>query len=135
VRRLQSEAQMLLYVHPLNDERAARGAPTMNSFWLSGTGPAAPADATLPTDVIVDDRLRAPALAEDWSAWAEAWHALDAGPVRTLADAVTAQPGAAHALSLAGERVFRTWQPAARSWWKGLVGARSAHAQPVLAAL
>jgi hypothetical protein len=136
VRRLQSEAQMLLYVHPLNDERAERGALTMNSFWLSGTGPAAPADATLPDDVVVDDRLRAPALAEDWSGWAEAWHALDAGPVRALADAPSsARAAEPHALSLAGERVARTWQPVPRPWWKGLVGARSAHAQPVLAAL
>jgi hypothetical protein len=135
VRRLQSEAQMLLYVHPLNDERAARGDLTMNSFWLGGTGPAAPADATLPADVAVDDRLRAPALAEDWSAWAEAWHALDAGPVRALADTAAAQPAGVHALSLAGERLARTWQPVSRPWWKGLVGARSVHAQPVLAAL
>ena len=74
VRRLQSEVQMLLYVHPLNDERSARGALPVNSFWLAGTGPAQPAGAALPGDVRVDDRLRAPALADDWSAWAEAWH-------------------------------------------------------------
>jgi len=40
VRRLQSEAQMLLYVHPLNDERAARGALRIRRsppFWSSGT--------------------------------------------------------------------------------------------------
>ena len=87
VRRLQSEVQMLLYVHPLNDEREARGAMSVNSFWLSGTGPTQPADQALPADVVVDDRLRAPLLGDDWSAWAEAWHALDAGPLRELADA------------------------------------------------
>jgi hypothetical protein len=135
VRRLQSEAQMLLYVHPLNDERAGRGATTMNSFWLSGTGPAAPADAVLPVEVTLDDRLRAPALAEDWSAWADAWHALDAGPVRALADATAARPAEGHALSLAGERVARTWRPAARPWWKGLLGGRPVHAQALLGAL
>jgi len=58
VRRLQSEVQMLLYVHPLNDAREARGAMSVNSFWLAGTGPAQPADKALPADVVVDDRLR-----------------------------------------------------------------------------
>jgi hypothetical protein len=135
VRRLQSEAQMLLYTHPVNDERDARGAPTMNSFWLSGTGPTAPAGAALPADVTIDERLRAPALAEDWSAWAEAWHALDAGPVRTLAETAAARPAQPHTLSLAGERVVRTWRSAAQPWWKSLFGARAVQAQPHLAAL
>jgi hypothetical protein len=130
VRRLQSEVQMLLYVHPLNDARESRGAMSVNSFWLSGTGPTQPADKALPADVVVDDRLRAPLLADDWSAWAEAWHALDAGPLRALADAT----GPAR-LSLAGERVARTWQPAARPWWKNLFGARGAGAPAVLEAL
>lgn len=134
VRRLQSEAQMLLYVHPLNDERAARGARTMNSFWLSGTGPAAPSDAVAPRDVVVDDRLRAPALAEDWSAWADAWQALDAGPLRELAEARPA-PGAMPRLSLCGERRARTWQPSSRPWWKSLVGARGPAASAALEAL
>jgi hypothetical protein len=134
VRRLQSEAQMLLYVHPLNDERAARGDRTLNSFWLSGTGPAAPADAVLPRTVAVDDRLRAPALAEDWSAWAEAWQALDAGPVRDLAEGRPA--GAAMPrLSLCGERRAVTWQPASRPWWRGWVGARGSTPAAALDAL
>ena len=132
VRRLQSEVQMLLYVHPLNDAREARGAMSVNSFWLSGTGPTQPADKTLPPDVVVDDRLRAPLLADDWSAWAEAWHALDAGPLRQLADAPATSTAR---LSLAGERGVRTWQPAARPWWKRLLGSRSTHALPLLGAL
>ena len=74
-------------------------------------------------------------LAEDWSAWAEAWHALDEGPVRALAEDAVARPQESHALSLAGERVVRTWRPAPRPWWKNLLGARAVHAQPLLAAL
>jgi hypothetical protein len=130
VRRLQSEVQMLLYVHPLNDQREARGAMSVNSFWLSGTGATQPADKALPADVVVDDRLRAPLLADDWSAWAEAWHALDAGPLRELAEL----PGTKR-LSLAGERGARTWQPAERPWWKSLLGPRAPHAHAVLEAL
>ena len=38
LRRLQAEMQMLLYNHPVNDQRQARGLPTVNSFWISGTG-------------------------------------------------------------------------------------------------
>lgn len=135
LRRLQSEAQMLLYVHPLNDARAARGASPVNSFWLAGTGPA-PADrATLPADTLVDDRLRAPALASDWATWAEAWTALDAGPLRALADAAAHAPGATHRLTLCGERHARSWQPAERPWWKRLLGARADDLPTLLAAL
>ena len=38
LRRLQNEMQMLLYTHPLNDERARYKLPSINSFWVSGTG-------------------------------------------------------------------------------------------------
>ena len=129
VRRLQSEVQMLLYVHPLNDAREARGAMSVNSFWLSGTGATQPPERALPADVVVDERLRAPLLGDDWSAWAEAWHALDGGPLRELADA----PSAAR-LTLAGERHARTWQPAGRPWWKRLLGG-GAQSHAVLEAL
>jgi len=130
VRRLQSEVQMLLYTHPLNDQREARGAMSVNSFWLAGTGPTQPADKALPAHVVVDERLRAPLLGDDWSAWAEAWHALDAGPLRELA-----QAGGEARLSLAGERLARTWRPASRPWWKSLLGGRPASAHRVLEAL
>ena len=38
VRRLQSEMQMLLYTHPVNDERQQLGLLPVNSFWVSGCG-------------------------------------------------------------------------------------------------
>ena len=79
VRRLQNEVQMLLYQHPLNDERVNQGALPVNSFWLSGCGRFQP-ERPQPGRVL-DERLRAPMLAEDWAAWAEALQALDAGPV------------------------------------------------------
>ncbi|MBC8056135.1 MAG: hypothetical protein H7Y61_06110, partial [Rhizobiales bacterium] len=76
VRRLQSELQLLLYPHPINDEREQRAALTLNSFWLSGCGRPQRNEGAAPT---VLDALRAPLLAEDWAAWAEAWRALDDG--------------------------------------------------------
>ena len=127
LRRLQNEVQMLLYTHPMNDRREAAGVPTVNSVWYSGSGSgqviaATAADEHL-TDLshgttVVDDRLRRPALGEDWAAWCEAWRALDAGPIAEL----LRQPGAIQ-LSLCGERRFMRFEPNARSWSQRLAQA------------
>ncbi|MFN9726066.1 phosphoglycerate mutase [Acidovorax sp.] len=101
--RLHSEMQMLLYTHAFNDERAERGLPVVNSFWVHGAGalpshkaPATHTRPTMPTD------LRDAALREDWRAWAAAWAALDAGPVADLLR--QAERGAAVQLTLCGDR-------------------------------
>ena len=100
VRRLQSEAQLLLHEHPVNEAREARGALPVNSFWVSGCGVPQPAGAAATPRI--DDSLRAPLLGADWAAWAEAWRALDAG---LLADLLVAQrAGEPVALTLCGER-------------------------------
>jgi len=117
VRRLQSEVQMLLHTHPLNDARETRGALPVNSFWLSGTGVTQPlSDA--PSLPAIDMRLRAPLLAEDWTAWVEAWQALDAGPIAELA--ARAQRGGPVSLSLCGERRARRFETVQRSAWARL---------------
>lgn len=132
VRRLQAEAQMLLHRHPLNEAREAEGLLPVNSFWLSGTGPTQAetgADATHS-----DDRLRAAALAEDWAAWAEAWAALDAGPVAGLLRAT--EQGNPVQITLCGEHRALTFAPAARPWWRrGLLAPGRRHAAPILADL
>jgi len=115
LRRLQNEVQMLLYAHPLNEAREARGALPVNSFWVSGCGRWQDSAAEEPQ---VDDRLRAPLLAEDWAAWAEAWRALDAGPLTTLAQ--RAARGEPAALTLAGERFAQRFEGDAGSWWSRL---------------
>ena len=109
VRRLQSEAQMLLYHAPVNDAREARGALAVNSFWLSGCGAAQA--VTDDADLREDDRLRAPALAQDWAAWAEAWQALDRGPLAELLQRLGR--GEPVALTLCGERAAQRYEPAA----------------------
>jgi hypothetical protein len=111
VRRLQNEVQMLLYTHPINTEREATGALTVNSFWLSGCG-ALQRDAK--HVVQVDDRLTAPALAEDWPAWSAAWRALDASmlPTRPL-----------QLLTLCGERSALTFERAEQRLWQRVVSA------------
>ena len=133
LRRLQAEVQMLLYTHPVNDAREAQGLRPVNSFWLSGTGPTPP-EAPAPAGLQLDNRLRASALAEDWAAWAEAWAALDAGP---LAQALArAEAGEAVQLSLCGERRARSYALAPpRPWWRRLLGPGRVHAAPLLATL
>lgn len=117
VRRLQSEVQMAMYPHPINEAREARGALPMNSFWLSGCGRAQPAD---PAAVEVDASLRAPLLAEDWAAWADAWRALDAGRLGALHARLDA--GEPLALTLCGERSAQRFEVAPRSLWQRVAG-------------
>lgn len=100
LRRLQSEMQMLLYNHPVNEARGARGLPVVNAFWLSGTGALATevARAALPQSVA---SLRVAALANDWRAWAQVWQALDANECAELLRAL--DQGIAVQLTLCGE--------------------------------
>ncbi|HZT56108.1 MAG TPA: hypothetical protein VFA35_07780 [Burkholderiaceae bacterium] len=124
VRRLQSELQLLLYPHALNDEREQRGALTLNSFWLSGCGRAQREEGTPPR---VDASLRAPLLAEDWAGWAEAWRAVDAGPIAELLAA--ARAGDAVALTLCGDRGAHRFESVAQSMWQRL-GSRFKSPEP-----
>ena len=66
LRRLQNEMQMLLYTHPLNEQRQQ----TVNSFWLSGTGDL-PAGSR--SHVKLHTGLQASFLAQDTQAWAAQW--------------------------------------------------------------
>jgi hypothetical protein len=107
LRRLQSELQMTMYTHPINERREAAGLPAFNSFWISGCGRFQPVKT--PPDLVVDERLRGPALAADWTAWAEAWQVLDAGPVAEMLAAVQSKTSPTTGspplrLTLCGER-------------------------------
>jgi hypothetical protein len=133
VRRLQSEVQMLLHTHALNDAREARGALPVNSFWLSGTG-VAPGAADAAAEPDVDLRLRTPLLAEDWAGWAEAWHGLDAQRLAELQARL--QRGEAVSLTLCGERRAQRFDGAPRNGWARLSARwRRVAALPVLQAL
>ena len=115
-KRLASEVQMLLFTHPLNAEREARGELPLNSVWLSGCGarqrPCADAAPAL------DQSLRHAALTGDGAAWRAAWQALDAGPIAALL--ARAERGESLALTLCGERVaLRFESPATTStFWQ-----------------
>jgi hypothetical protein len=107
VRRLQSEVQLVFHEHPVNEAREQRGEPAVNSFWLSGCGRAQGARAA--TEPTVEAGLRAPLLAGDWAAWAEAWQAVDAGSIARAAAADAA-------VTLCGERSAVRFEARPRSW-------------------
>jgi hypothetical protein len=134
VRRLQNEVQMFLHTHPLNEDRERRGALPINSFWLDGCGvaPAPPfaAGRAGSTDVIEDDRLRTPALNEDWFAWSRAFAQLDEGPIAHALQAT--REGQPVRLSLCGERQACTLTPRPLSAWQRL---RRAWRPPSMAAV
>ncbi|MCP5272997.1 MAG: hypothetical protein H6932_17500 [Burkholderiaceae bacterium] len=111
-RRLQNEVQMRLHTHPLNAAREAQGLLPVNSLWLSGCG--VRQVPSRPEDLVVDDRLRRPALAEDWATWLDTWRALDAGPVAALR-------GRSATLTLCGERTAATWTLTPPGAWQRLV--------------
>lgn len=110
LRRLQSEMQMLLYQHPVNDARLARGQLPINSFWLHGAGEpcAAAAGSVVLHSELLDAAQQGP------EAWRAAWQALDATQLAPLA-------AAAHLptdlrLSLCSQGTAITWATAPRLW-------------------
>lgn len=117
VRRLQSEAQMLLHTHPVNAAREARGELAVNSFWLSGTGRTQP-PAPGVQEPQLELWLRGPWLAGDAAAWAEAWAQLDAQCLGELAQRAAA--GEAVSLTLCGEHAAQRFDSQRRAGWARL---------------
>lgn len=118
LRRLQSEMQMLLYTHPVNEARERGGLLPVNSFWASGTG-ALPAGArALPAGLRVPHYLRDAALRADWAAWADAWRLLDSGECARLLGELDA--GRHVTLTLCGERSAQTFESLPKSLFRQL---------------
>lgn len=118
LRRLQSEMQMLLYNHPVNDAREARRQATVNSFWLHGAGALPPATAAASSTQVAGG-LRQAALQGDAQAWQQAWQALDA---TVLAEAVTQlNTHGALRLTLCSEHAAHTYEAVPLAWHQRLV--------------
>lgn len=137
LRRLQAEAQMLLYNHPINEHRSEAGLATINSFWVSGCGrpPAPPGTLQLPGHLRVINDLRAPLLADDMPLWLQAWQHIDAEVLPEVLSALDA--GQSVKLTLCGERHAVTFGPGAKPglaarWLSGLkrLGGRAPQASP-----
>ena len=118
LQRLQSEMQMLLYNHPVNDARDARRQHTVNAFWLHGAGtlPANTPSAAPPMTetVTVSDALRSSALHGDVQAWRQAWQQLDATAVAELLQHLKATGQGQ--LSLCSEHTAHTYTAAPAAW-------------------
>ena len=117
--RLQSEMQMLLYTHPVNDAREAAGLPAVNSFWVSGAG-ALPPDLPAAAAPELDLSLRASALRQDWAAWAQAWQHLDATRIDALLGAL--QRGEPVRLTLCGERAWQAFEAVPQGLFQRISG-------------
>jgi hypothetical protein len=130
LKRLQSEAQMLFYTHPVNDAREAAGQPSINGFWVCGAG--AHTGTPLLPAAAMPEGLRQAALRADWAAWQAAWEALDATDLHALLQA--ARQGRPVALTLCGERSAQRWVNAPAGaparlgrFFKQLLGKTPAH--------
>jgi hypothetical protein len=116
LRRLQSEVQLVFYTHGVNEAREERDALAVNSIWLSGCGRAQSVDPV--TTPQIAEPLRAPLLAGDWAAWAEAWQRLDASEVAAVL--ARAERGEPAALTLCGERAALRFEMRPRPLWTRL---------------
>jgi hypothetical protein len=114
LQRLQSEMQMLLYNHPVNDARDGRRQHTVNAFWLHGAGTLPAAAPSTEPPVTVSDALRASALHGDVQTWRQAWQQLDATVLADLLQHVKASGQGA--LSLCSEHTAHTYTAAPAAW-------------------
>lgn len=115
LRRLQNEMEMLLYTHPLNDARTARGASTVNTFWVSGTGTPQGETHPAPERLECVDALRRSAQHDDDQAWLAAWSELDATALADLVQRAKAKKPVQ--LTLCGERMAATLELQDKPWW------------------
>ncbi len=109
IKLLQSEMQMLLYTHAVNDERAAKGQRSVNSFWVSGSGALNETARTTP-QANATRALGPSALASDWAAYRQAWAQLEATEVAQLL--AQQNSGKPVRISLCGESNAMTFETA-----------------------
>ena len=107
IKSLQNEMQMLLYTHPINDERAAVGQRSVNSFWVSGSGALAEA-ATEHPHINVTRAVAQAAFTNDWAAYAQAWAQIDSCDIAELL--AQQNSGTTVRLSLCGESNAMTFE-------------------------
>ena len=109
IKLLQNEMQMLLYTHPVNDERATQGQRSINSFWVSGSGALIEPVAADP-QVNLNRDLAQAALGNDWAAYAQAWKQLDSTDIAAFL--ARQNSGKSARISLCGESNAMTFETA-----------------------
>jgi len=111
LQRLQSEMQMLLYQHPVNDERSLKGRWSVNSFWLYRSLDQLYPDAS---EVNVALDLRENMQASNPKLWQQAWQHLDATLCQSLSQALDQNHDIS--LTLCSETSWRHYRPQPVSW-------------------
>jgi hypothetical protein len=111
LQRLQSEMQMLLYQHPVNDERSLKGRWTVNSFWMHRSLEQLYPDAS---DLNVALDLREYMQASNPKLWQQAWQHLDATLCPSLSQALDQNHDVS--LTLCSETSWRHYRPQPVSW-------------------
>ena len=111
LQRLQSEMQMLLYQHPVNDERSLKGRWTINSFWLHRR-----LEQLYPDSADFGVALDLRETVEPFNAklWQQAWQHLDTTLCTSLYQALDQNHEIS--LSLCSETTWRHYRPQAASW-------------------
>ena len=115
LQRLQSEMQMLLYQHPVNDERSLKGRWTVNSFWLHRR-----LEQLYPDSADFGVALDLRETVEPFNAklWQQAWQHLDATLCTSLYQALDQNHEIS--LSLCSETTWRHYRPQPSTWFHKL---------------
>jgi hypothetical protein len=111
LQRLQSEMQMLLYQHPVNDERSLKGRWTVNSFWMHRD-----LDQLYPEsgNVSVALDLREAAQLSDPALWQKSWQQIDNTLALSLCQALELSQSVS--LTLCSENSWRHYSLQPDSW-------------------
>lgn len=117
LRRHQSEWQMLLHNHPVNDAREMAGAWFVNALWTDGAGVLAQRPAEPAERVIAETRLQQ--AGDDGALRAAAWQAIESEHTKTLEAAL--QAGSAVRITFCGPHGARSYASG------GGLGARLSH--------
>jgi len=115
LQRLQSEMQMLLYQHPVNDERSLKGRWSVNSFWLHRRVDQLYPDAA---DCVVALDLGETAQSPNAKLRQLAWEHIDATLCSTMCQVLDQNLDVC--LTLCSETSWRHYRPQPVTWFNKL---------------
>lgn len=113
LQRLQSEMQMLLYQHPVNDLRSQHGRWAVNSFWVHRSLEQLYPDNST-TAFQLD--LHQAAIHGNATEWLQQWQALD----KRMGAIHLASPNSLASVTLCSETHWRHYRPQSKSWLQSL---------------
>ena len=113
LQRLQSEMQMLLYQHPVNDLRSQQGRWAVNSFWVHRK-----IEQLYPDNAATTFRFDLQEAAHKGQAkdWQMQWQALD----KLLGAQFESAPSCIASVTLCSETHWRHYRPQQPSWFQAL---------------